>query len=183
MVFAIHQSESAMGVHVSPPSWDPFPFPPHPFPPGCHRPQVLGALHHTSDLHWPSVLRTVMCMFQCYSLKSSHPLLLALNPKACFPCFLCCPYTTLELCFSSLDMELSWGLGPPLQLHISPGPTLMRKEHNTSSCLTALSSFPAALSWLLHSIQTNIPTPLLLHKTCLLFCHHLQNSNNKSKTI
>ena len=36
-------------------------------------------------------------------------------------------------------------------------------------------------SWRLHSIQTDIPTPLLLHKTCLLHCHHLQNSNKKTK--
>ena len=148
MVLAIHQSESPTGTHVSPPSWNPFPFPPflfppHPFPPGCHRAQGLGALCHTSDLHWSSVLHMVMYMFQRYSLKSSHPLLLPLSPKACFPCFLCCPYTTLEPHFSSLEVD--WGLGPLLQLHIHPGPTLMRKEHNTWSCLTASSSFPAVL--------------------------------------
>ena len=146
-VFAIHQSELPTGTHVSPSSWNPFPFPlfpfpPHRFPPGCHRAQGLGARCHTSDLHWSSVLHMVMYMFQRYSLKSSHPLLLPLSPKACFPCFLCCPYTTLEPRFSSLEVELSWRL---LQLHIPPGPTLMRKEHDTLSCLTDSSSFPAAL--------------------------------------
>ena len=27
---------------------------------------------HSSNLHWSSVLHMVICMFQCYSLKSSH---------------------------------------------------------------------------------------------------------------
>ena len=128
---------------------------PLPIPPDCHRPLALGALHHTSNSHWLSILCMLMeglgaggegddrgwdgwmasltrCtwvsvnsgswwwtgrpgllrfmgsqrvghdwatdliwmyMFQCYSLKSSHSLLLPLSPKfssLCL-CFLCCP--------------------------------------------------------------------------------------------
>ena len=36
-------------------------------------------LLHASHLHWSSVLHTVIYMFQCYSLKSSHPRLLPLS--------------------------------------------------------------------------------------------------------
>ena len=55
--------------------------PPHLIPPGWHRAPALGALYHTSNLHWLSVLRMVVYMFQCYSLKSSHRRLLPLSPK------------------------------------------------------------------------------------------------------
>ena len=49
-------------LHPEPPSH----LPPHPTPPGCHRAPALGALCHTSNLHWLSVLHTVMYMFQFF---------------------------------------------------------------------------------------------------------------------
>ena len=55
-------------------------FPPHSTPPRCHRALALGALHHTLNSHWFSIFHMVIYMFQCYSLKSSHPLL-PLSPK------------------------------------------------------------------------------------------------------
>ena len=75
------------------PSWTPLLPPSHPIPLGCHRAPALGALLHASVSHWPSVLHMVIYMFQCYSLKSSHPLLLPLSPKVCSLrlCLLCCP--------------------------------------------------------------------------------------------
>ena len=63
--------------HPEPPS--------HP-PPQANRALALGALRHTSGSHWLSLLHMVTCMFQCYSLKSSHPLLPPLNPKVCSLC-------------------------------------------------------------------------------------------------
>ena len=42
----------------------------------------LGALLHTSNSYWLSILHMIMYMFQCYSLKSSYPLL-PLSPKVC----------------------------------------------------------------------------------------------------
>ena len=57
---------------------------PHPIPPDCHRAPALGALSHTLDFHWLSILHMVMYMFQCNSLKLSHPLLLPLSPKSLF---------------------------------------------------------------------------------------------------
>ena len=68
-----------------PPFCSPFPTlcPSHPsrfsqntgfgFPASCSK-LPLAALH------------MVMCMFQCYSLKSSHPFLLPLYPKVCSLC-------------------------------------------------------------------------------------------------
>ena len=42
---------------------------------------ALGALLHTSNSHWLlSILHMVVCIFQCYSLKSSHPPLHPLSP-------------------------------------------------------------------------------------------------------
>jgi len=42
---------------------------PHPIPLGCPRALALGALFHTSNLHWPSVLHMIVYMFQCKSLS------------------------------------------------------------------------------------------------------------------
>ena len=58
------------------------PHPEHPLPPssplyptplGCPRTPVLSALLHELNLPWSSILHMVIYMFQCYSLKSSHP--------------------------------------------------------------------------------------------------------------
>ena len=50
MVFAIHQPESAMCIHVSP-HFEPLShLPPHPIPLGCSRAGALGALLHASNL-------------------------------------------------------------------------------------------------------------------------------------
>ena len=69
MVSAIHQYESAMGIHVSPLSCElPSHLPPHPFPPGCHRALALGALCHAPNSHLLSVLHMVIYMSQ-YTLK------------------------------------------------------------------------------------------------------------------
>ena len=50
--------------------------PSHPIPQGRPHALALSALLHASNLDWWSVSHMVICMFQCYSLKSSHPHLL-----------------------------------------------------------------------------------------------------------
>ena len=40
----------------------------------------MGVLLHTPNTHWLSILHMAVYMFQCYFLKSSHPLLLPLSP-------------------------------------------------------------------------------------------------------
>ena len=46
-----------------------------PTPLGCHRASDLSSTWHAADSHWLSVLHMVMCVFQCYSLSLSQPLL------------------------------------------------------------------------------------------------------------
>ena len=61
--------------HPEPPS----PFPPHPILQGHPSAPTLSTLSHASNLDWWSVSHMIICftydiyMFQCYSLKSSHP--------------------------------------------------------------------------------------------------------------
>ena len=73
LVFAVHQHESAIGIHVSSPSLPPpIPFPPTP---GCQRTPSLSFLHHTANSHLLSVVNMVMYMLPCYCLNLSHSLL------------------------------------------------------------------------------------------------------------
>ena len=92
MAFAIYQYESAIGMQVSLPPNPPSHLPPHPIPPSFHGAPTLCALYHISNSHWLSILHMVIYMFQCYSLKSPHPLLLPLSPKvsSLYLYLLCC---------------------------------------------------------------------------------------------
>ena len=92
MVFAIYLHESATGIHVSPHSETPSHVPPHPIPLSCPWALASGALLHALNSPWSPVLHIIMYMFQCYSLKSSHPYLLPLSPKvsSLYLCLLCC---------------------------------------------------------------------------------------------
>ena len=83
MVFAIHRHESAMGAHVSPYPKPSFHYPLQPIPLHCPKALTLSALLHALNLHWSSILHMVIYMFQCYSLKSSHPHLFLHSPKVC----------------------------------------------------------------------------------------------------
>ena len=68
---------------MCPPSWTPLwpPSPPHPSGSSqCNGPNCPS---HASNLDWWSISYMVIYMFQCYSLKSSHPLLLPQNTKVC----------------------------------------------------------------------------------------------------
>ena len=56
---------------------------PHPIPQGHASPPALSTLSHASNLYWRSVSHMIIYMFQCYSLKSSHPRLLPETPKVC----------------------------------------------------------------------------------------------------
>ena len=84
LVSAIHQHESAISIHMSPRSWTSLPH--HSTPRGCHREPDLSSLHHRANSHWLSILHMVICIFQCYSLNSSHPLLPSLSPQLCSLC-------------------------------------------------------------------------------------------------
>ena len=117
VAFAIHWRESHTGAYVSPQLETPSHLPPYPIPLGYSRTLALSALLHALNLHWSSILHTVIYMFQCYSFISSHPRLLPHSPKVCslYLCLFCClvigsllpsfhlPYiciNILYLCFS-----------------------------------------------------------------------------------
>ena len=89
--FAIHQHESATGIHV-------FPILNTPSPPSLNRPSgCLSApapsiQYHASNLDWRFISYMILYMFQCHSPKSSHPLPLLQSPKDCsiHLCLFCC---------------------------------------------------------------------------------------------
>ena len=64
--------------------------PPHPIPLVCPSALALSALFQASNLDWLSISHMVIYMFQCYSLKSSHPHL-PQSPKVCslYLCLFC----------------------------------------------------------------------------------------------
>ena len=57
--------------------------PPHPIPQGHPSAPALSTLSHALNLDWRSISHMIIYMFQCYSLKSSHPRLLPQSPKVC----------------------------------------------------------------------------------------------------
>ena len=81
--FAIHQHESAMGIHMFPmlkPPPTSLPIPSLWGHPSAPAPSIL---YHASNLDWWFVSYMMLYMFQCHSPKSSHPLPLPQSPKAC----------------------------------------------------------------------------------------------------
>ena len=81
--FLPHIDMNQPWVDMCPPPQLPFHFSPHPIPLGYPRAPALSALLHVSNLHWSSISHMVKYMFQCYSLKPSHPRLLPQSPKVC----------------------------------------------------------------------------------------------------
>ena len=57
--------------------------PPHPIPQGQPSAPALITLSHALNLDWRSISQMMIYMFQCSSLKSSHPCLLPQSPKDC----------------------------------------------------------------------------------------------------
>ena len=87
--FAIHWHESAIGdscTHgctcVPHPEY-PSNLPPHSIPQGHPSALALSTLSHALNLDWQSISHMVVYIFQCYSLKSSHPRLFPQSPKVC----------------------------------------------------------------------------------------------------
>ena len=66
--------------HPEPPSH----LPSHPIPQGHPSAPALSTLSHASNLDWRSISHMVIYMFQCYSLKSSHPRLLPESKRLFF---------------------------------------------------------------------------------------------------
>ena len=60
-------------VYMCSPSWTSSYIPPHPIPQGHPSAPALSTLFNASNLDWWSISHMIIYMFQCYSLKSSHP--------------------------------------------------------------------------------------------------------------
>ena len=92
MGFAIQRHESALGVHVFPILKPPSHHPPRPILLGHPSAPALSTLPQASNLDGQSVSHMIIYMFQCYSLKSSHPRLLPQSLKVCslHLCLFCC---------------------------------------------------------------------------------------------
>ena len=74
----------------------------HPIPLGHSNAPALSTLSHASDLNWRSISHMIIYMFQCYSLKSSHPCLLPQSPKVCslyLSFFFCLSYSVIITIF------------------------------------------------------------------------------------
>ena len=56
---------------------------PHPIPQGHPSAPALNTPSHAWNLGWWSISQMIIYMFQCYSLKSSHPHLLPQNLTVC----------------------------------------------------------------------------------------------------
>ena len=63
---------------------------------------------HRPNLDWQSISLMIIYIFQCYSLKSSHPLLLPLNPKLC-SLHLCLCWQLFLLKYFSPSEKRNWG--------------------------------------------------------------------------
>ena len=98
IVFAIRQHELATSYRCERPSN----IPPHPIPLGCPGARALGALLHALNIHWSSILHMIVYLFQCSSLKSSHPRLLPQSTKVCslhLCLFRCLAYRVIIIIF------------------------------------------------------------------------------------
>ena len=65
------------------PSWSPLPPPSPSHPSGSSQCTSPEHLSHASNLGWWSVSHMIIYIFQCYSLRSSHPRFLPQSPKHC----------------------------------------------------------------------------------------------------
>ena len=89
-------------VYMCSPSWTPFPPPSPSHPSGSSQCTSPEHVSHASNLDWRSVSHMIIYMFQCYSVKSSHPHPLPQSPKDCsihLCLFFCFAYRFIVIIF------------------------------------------------------------------------------------
>ena len=67
--------------------------PSYPIPQGHPSAAALSTLYHASNLDWRSISHMIIYVFQCYSLKSSHPHLLPQSQKTVL--YICVSFVVL----------------------------------------------------------------------------------------
>ena len=157
---------------------------PHPDSPPSHLPHypipqahpnapALSTLSHASNLDWQSVSYMMICMFQCYSLKSSHPCLLPLSPKDCsIPlCLLCClAYRVIIMVIlNSTYMHAQFLIGSFIFQELSCRSCLYIFEINSLSG----ASFAITFSHSEGCLFTLLIASLIVHKLLSLIRSHL----------
>ena len=70
-------------IYMCSPSWSPLPPPSPSHPSGSSQCTSPEHLFHASSLGWWSVSPLIVYLFQCYSLRTSHPHLLPQSSKVC----------------------------------------------------------------------------------------------------
>ena len=81
--FAIHQHESATGIHMFPILNPPSLLPPRTIPLGHPSAPAPSIQYHALNLEWRFISYMVLYMFHCHSPKSSHPLPLPQSLISC----------------------------------------------------------------------------------------------------
>ena len=109
--------------------------------------------YHASNLDWRFVSYMILCMFQCHSPKSSHPLPLPMSPKvrSTHLCLFCCLtyrviitifLNSIHICVSTLYWYFSFWL-TSLCIIGTSFIHLIRTDSNEFFCRKILS----AISW------------------------------------
>ena len=90
LVSAIHQHESAIGIHMSPPCWNTLP---SSHPSVMLQSPSLNSMSHTGNSHWLTFLWWCICLNASLSNCPTHPLFPSMCPQVCSLCpyHHCCP--------------------------------------------------------------------------------------------
>ena len=129
--------------HPEPPSH----LPPHPIPQGHPSAPALNTLSHASILDWRSVSQLIIYMFQCYSLRSSHPRLLPQSPKICSRhlIFFCVAYRVIVTIFlNSIYMPFCFKSCPASRSFPNESVLCIRRPKSTGVSASA-SFFPISI--------------------------------------
>ena len=89
-------------IYMCSPSQSPLPPPSPSHPSGSSQCSSPEHLSHASNLGWRSVSHLIVYLFQCCSLRTSHPCLLPQSPKVCsiYLClFFCFAYRVIITIF------------------------------------------------------------------------------------
>ena len=93
LVSVRHQHESAIGIHISPPSCISLPLPTPFHPSRLSQGPSLSSLRHTANSSWLSILLMLVYVFPCSSVYPTHSFPHPLCPQVCSVCLPlhCCP--------------------------------------------------------------------------------------------
>ena len=119
-------------VYTCSPSCTPFHLPPHTIPLGHPSAPAPSILYPAFNLDWRFVSSMILCMFQCHSPKSSHPLPLPQSPITVQPL-----WRIVWRFLKKLEIELPYDPEIPV-LGINTEETRIERDTCTPMFITAL---------------------------------------------